>query len=88
MLRRWFGHTTMADVDRQLPQSLRRRRRRTVVVIANNPQQVTRIQINKSRWERARALAAAWAPWRSYASQHLWQAPERVGEHRDGMIRA
>jgi AraC family transcriptional regulator of adaptative response / DNA-3-methyladenine glycosylase II len=23
----------------------------------------------------ARALAAAWAPWRSYASQHLWQAP-------------
>jgi AraC family transcriptional regulator of adaptative response / DNA-3-methyladenine glycosylase II len=36
----------------------------------------------------ARALAAAWAPWRSYASQHLWQAPERVGAHRDGMIRA
>ena len=36
----------------------------------------------------ARALAAAWAPWRSYASQHLWQAPERVGDHRDGMIRA
>ena len=27
---------------------------------------------------RARALAAAWAPWRSYASQHLWQAPARV----------
>ena len=24
---------------------------------------------------QARALAAAWAPWRSYASQHLWQAP-------------
>jgi AraC family transcriptional regulator of adaptative response / DNA-3-methyladenine glycosylase II len=24
---------------------------------------------------RARALAAAWAPWRSYATQHLWQAP-------------
>jgi AraC family transcriptional regulator of adaptative response / DNA-3-methyladenine glycosylase II len=24
---------------------------------------------------RARALAAAWAPWRSYACQHLWQAP-------------
>jgi AraC family transcriptional regulator, regulatory protein of adaptative response / DNA-3-methyladenine glycosylase II len=24
---------------------------------------------------RARALAEAWAPWRSYASQHLWQAP-------------
>ena len=24
----------------------------------------------------ARALAAAWAPWRSYASQHLWQAPD------------
>jgi AraC family transcriptional regulator of adaptative response / DNA-3-methyladenine glycosylase II len=23
----------------------------------------------------ARALAAAWAPWRSYATQHLWQAP-------------
>ena len=23
----------------------------------------------------ARARAAAWAPWRSYASQHLWQAP-------------
>jgi AraC family transcriptional regulator of adaptative response / DNA-3-methyladenine glycosylase II len=23
----------------------------------------------------ARAVAAAWAPWRSYASQHLWQAP-------------
>ena len=23
----------------------------------------------------AHALAAAWAPWRSYASQHLWQAP-------------
>jgi AraC family transcriptional regulator of adaptative response / DNA-3-methyladenine glycosylase II len=23
----------------------------------------------------ARTLAAAWAPWRSYASQHLWQAP-------------
>jgi AraC family transcriptional regulator of adaptative response / DNA-3-methyladenine glycosylase II len=26
----------------------------------------------------ARALAAAWAPWRSYASQHLWQAPAAV----------
>jgi AraC family transcriptional regulator of adaptative response / DNA-3-methyladenine glycosylase II len=26
----------------------------------------------------ARALAAAWAPWRSYASQHLWQAPGAV----------
>jgi AraC family transcriptional regulator, regulatory protein of adaptative response / DNA-3-methyladenine glycosylase II len=24
---------------------------------------------------RASELAAAWAPWRSYASQHLWQAP-------------
>ena len=36
----------------------------------------------------ARALAAAWAPWRSYASQHLWQAPARVGDRRDGMIRA
>jgi AraC family transcriptional regulator of adaptative response / DNA-3-methyladenine glycosylase II len=24
----------------------------------------------------ARALAAAWAPWRSYASQYLWQAPD------------
>jgi AraC family transcriptional regulator of adaptative response / DNA-3-methyladenine glycosylase II len=23
----------------------------------------------------ARVLAAAWAPWRPYASQHLWQAP-------------
>jgi len=23
----------------------------------------------------ARELAAAWAPWRSYASQYLWQAP-------------
>jgi AraC family transcriptional regulator of adaptative response / DNA-3-methyladenine glycosylase II len=23
----------------------------------------------------ATALAAAWAPWRSYATQHLWQAP-------------
>ncbi len=23
----------------------------------------------------ASALAAAWAPWRSYATQHLWQAP-------------
>ena len=28
----------------------------------------------------ARALAAAWAPWRSYASQHLWQAPAAAGE--------
>ncbi len=57
MLRRWFGHTTMADVDRQLPQSLRRRRRRrTVVVIAHDPRQVTRLQINKSRWERARVV--------------------------------
>jgi AraC family transcriptional regulator of adaptative response / DNA-3-methyladenine glycosylase II len=27
----------------------------------------------------ARALAAAWAPWRSYASQHLWQAPAAAG---------
>jgi len=36
----------------------------------------------------ARSLAAAWAPWRSYASQHLWQAPERAGDHGDGMIRA
>ncbi|HEX7299161.1 MAG TPA: AlkA N-terminal domain-containing protein [Solirubrobacteraceae bacterium] len=27
----------------------------------------------------ARAVAAAWAPWRSYASQHLWQAPVRPG---------
>ena len=26
----------------------------------------------------ARALAEAWAPWRSYASQHLWQAPAAV----------
>jgi AraC family transcriptional regulator of adaptative response / DNA-3-methyladenine glycosylase II len=26
---------------------------------------------------KARAVAAAWAPWRSYASQHLWQAPVR-----------
>jgi AraC family transcriptional regulator of adaptative response / DNA-3-methyladenine glycosylase II len=26
----------------------------------------------------ARALAAAWAPWRSYASQHLWQAPDHA----------
>jgi AraC family transcriptional regulator of adaptative response / DNA-3-methyladenine glycosylase II len=25
----------------------------------------------------ARALAEAWAPWRSYASQYLWQAPIR-----------
>jgi AraC family transcriptional regulator of adaptative response / DNA-3-methyladenine glycosylase II len=25
----------------------------------------------------ARALAQAWAPWRSYASQYLWQAPIR-----------
>jgi AraC family transcriptional regulator of adaptative response / DNA-3-methyladenine glycosylase II len=24
----------------------------------------------------ARALAAAWAPWRSYGSQYLWQAPQ------------
>jgi AraC family transcriptional regulator, regulatory protein of adaptative response / DNA-3-methyladenine glycosylase II len=24
---------------------------------------------------RARALAAAWSPWRSYATQQLWQAP-------------
>jgi AraC family transcriptional regulator, regulatory protein of adaptative response / DNA-3-methyladenine glycosylase II len=24
----------------------------------------------------ARALAAPWAPWRSYATQHLWQAPQ------------
>jgi AraC family transcriptional regulator of adaptative response / DNA-3-methyladenine glycosylase II len=37
---------------------------------------------------RARELAAAWAPWRSYASQHLWQAPERAGDDGDGMIRA
>jgi AraC family transcriptional regulator, regulatory protein of adaptative response / DNA-3-methyladenine glycosylase II len=37
---------------------------------------------------RARELAAAWAPWRSYASQHLWQAPERAGDGGDGMIRA
>jgi AraC family transcriptional regulator of adaptative response / DNA-3-methyladenine glycosylase II len=37
---------------------------------------------------QARELAAAWAPWRSYASQHLWQAPERGGDHGDGMIRA
>ena len=36
----------------------------------------------------ARALAAAWAPWRSYASQHLWQAPARAGDPADGMIRA
>jgi AraC family transcriptional regulator of adaptative response / DNA-3-methyladenine glycosylase II len=36
----------------------------------------------------ARALSAAWAPWRSYASQHLWQAPQRAGDHGDGMIRA
>jgi AraC family transcriptional regulator, regulatory protein of adaptative response / DNA-3-methyladenine glycosylase II len=36
----------------------------------------------------ARSRAAAWAPWRSYASQHLWQAPERAGHHGDGMIRA
>jgi AraC family transcriptional regulator of adaptative response / DNA-3-methyladenine glycosylase II len=26
----------------------------------------------------ARAVAAAWAPWRSYASQHLWQAPNQA----------
>jgi AraC family transcriptional regulator of adaptative response / DNA-3-methyladenine glycosylase II len=35
----------------------------------------------------ARSLAAAWAPWRSYASQHLWQAPQRAGDRGDGMIR-
>jgi AraC family transcriptional regulator of adaptative response / DNA-3-methyladenine glycosylase II len=35
----------------------------------------------------ARVLAAAWAPWRSYASQHLWQAPQRAGDRGDGMIR-
>ena len=30
----------------------------------------------------ARALAAAWAPWRSYASQHLWQAPAGLAPRR------
>ena len=35
----------------------------------------------------ARARAAAWAPWRSYASQHLWQAPA-VPARGLGMIRA
>jgi AraC family transcriptional regulator of adaptative response / DNA-3-methyladenine glycosylase II len=28
--------------------------------------------------QEARAVAAAWAPWRSYASQHLWQAPDQA----------
>jgi capsular polysaccharide biosynthesis protein len=57
MLRRWFGHTTMADIDRQLPRSLRRhRRRRTVVVVARDPRQVARLQIGNSRWGRARVV--------------------------------
>ena len=57
MLRRWFGHTTMADIDRQLPRSLRRRRRRrTVVVIARDPRQVARLQLSHSRWGRARVV--------------------------------
>ena len=30
----------------------------------------------------ARALAAAWAPWRSYATQHLWHAPAGGGARR------
>jgi AraC family transcriptional regulator of adaptative response / DNA-3-methyladenine glycosylase II len=30
----------------------------------------------------ARALSAAWAPWRSYASQHLWQAPAGLAPRR------
>jgi AraC family transcriptional regulator of adaptative response / DNA-3-methyladenine glycosylase II len=33
----------------------------------------------------ARALAAAWAPWRSYASQHLWQAPASPGASNVGL---
>jgi AraC family transcriptional regulator of adaptative response / DNA-3-methyladenine glycosylase II len=30
----------------------------------------------------ARALAAAWAPWRSYASQYLWQAPAQSASRK------
>jgi AraC family transcriptional regulator, regulatory protein of adaptative response / DNA-3-methyladenine glycosylase II len=30
----------------------------------------------------ARALAAAWAPWRSYASQYLWQAPSQSASRK------
>ena len=33
----------------------------------------------------ARALAAGWAPWRSYASQHLWQAPASPGPSNVGL---
>ena len=36
----------------------------------------------------ARAVAAPWAPWRSYASQHLWQAPAAPLTGGLGMIRA
>jgi AraC family transcriptional regulator of adaptative response / DNA-3-methyladenine glycosylase II len=32
----------------------------------------------------ARAVATAWAPWRSYASQHLWQAPAPRSRQRPG----
>jgi AraC family transcriptional regulator of adaptative response / DNA-3-methyladenine glycosylase II len=35
-----------------------------------------------ARPREARALAAAWAPWRSYASQHLWQAPAGLAPRR------
>jgi AraC family transcriptional regulator of adaptative response / DNA-3-methyladenine glycosylase II len=33
----------------------------------------------------ARALAAAWSPWRSYASQHLWQASTSPGASNVGL---
>src|SRR4051794_22165152 len=57
MLRSWFGHPTMTDIDRQLPPRLRRRRRRrTLVVLADDPRQVTRLHIAESRWARARVV--------------------------------
>ena len=57
MLRRWFGHPTMADIDRQLWPRLRRRRaRRTLVVIASDPREVARLSIAESRWARARVV--------------------------------
>ncbi len=57
MLRRWFGHPTMTDIDRQLPPRLRRRPgRRTLVVVADDQRQVSRLAIGESRWARAHVV--------------------------------
>ena len=47
----------MSEIDRQLPRGLRsRRRRRTLVVLADSQQEVARLQIDRSPWQKSRVV--------------------------------